>query len=211
MPYNDYAWKRHRILKSAFFELFSCEEGESMNPLKVFSLFTVLFLASTTHAQKHPEIFDVSDVVIGAQRLPTRYLYAAGAWSDASEIENALSVQIECYKRIDLCNVARAVVAGQGPGSVGVVLDAFDILRWDEREMLAVDSSAICVINTIRADFVAKTITINSAKKATKLADEDPFCTDVDQSTAFLVNHEEVKKRSFKRRRRKSPSPIYTH
>jgi hypothetical protein len=72
----------------------------------------VLFLASIAHAEKHPEIFDVSDVVIGAQRLPTRYLYAAGAWSDASEMENALSVQIECYKRIDLCNVARAIVAG---------------------------------------------------------------------------------------------------
>ena len=175
-----------------------------MNASKVLSMFAVLFLASIAHAQKHPEIFDVSDVVMGAQRLPTRYLYAAGAWSDASEMENALSVQIECYKRIDLCNVARAVVV-QGPGSVGVALDGFDILRWDEREMIAVDSSAICVVNTIRADFMAKTITISSAKKGTKLAEKDPFCKDVDQSTAFLVNHEEVTKKIVQKANQKKP------
>jgi hypothetical protein len=97
-----------------------------MNPLKISSMLTVLFLASIAHAQMHPEIFDVSDVVMGAKRLPTRYLYAAGAWSDASETENALSVQIECYKRVDLCNVAQATIVGQGPGSVGVTLDGFD-------------------------------------------------------------------------------------
>jgi hypothetical protein len=176
-----------------------------MNPLKVLSMFTALCLASIAHAQMHPEIFDVSDVVMGGQRLPTRYLYAAGAWSDASEMENALSVQIECYKRVDLCNVARAVVVGQGPGSVGVVLDGFDILRWDEREMIAVDSSAICVVNTIRADFMAKTITISSAKKGTELAEKDPFCKDVDQSTAFLVNHEEVTKKIVQKAKQKKP------
>jgi hypothetical protein len=67
-------------------KLLSGKQG-TMKPLKALSTFTLLFLASTAYAQKHPEIFDVSDVVIGAQRLPTRYLYAAGAWSDASEME----------------------------------------------------------------------------------------------------------------------------
>jgi len=176
-----------------------------MNPSKVLSMLTVLFLASTAYAQMHPEIFDVSDVVIGAQRLPTRFLYAAGAWSDATEMENALSVQIECYKRIDLCHIARAVVVGQGPGSVGVVLDGFDILRWDEREMIAIDSSPICVVNTIRADLIAKTITISSAKKGTKLAEKDPFCKNVDQSTAFLVNHEEVTKKIVQKAKQRKP------
>lgn len=174
-----------------------------MNPSKL--IFAVLFLVSMAHAQKHPEIFDVSDVVMGAQRLATRYLYAAGAWSDASEIENALSVQIECYKRIGLCNVAQAVIVGQGPGSVGVALDGFDVLRWDEREMIAVDSSAICVVNTIRADLVAKTVTISSAKKATESAEKDPLCKLVDQSTAFLVNHDEVTKKIVEKAKQKKP------
>jgi hypothetical protein len=177
----------------------------SMKPLKVLSMFTLLYFASTAYAQKHPEIFDVSDVVIGTHRLPTRYLYAAGAWSDASEMESALSVQIECYKRIDFCNVAGANGYGGGPGSVGVMLDSFDILRWDEQEMIAVDSSPICVVNTIRADFVAKTITISSAKKATKLADKDPFCKVVDQSTASLVNSEEVIQKIAQKAKQKKP------
>jgi hypothetical protein len=176
-----------------------------MKTLKQFVVLTVLFLAWTAHAQKHPEIFDVSDVTFGAQRLPTHYLYAAGAWSDASEMENALSVQIECYKRVSHCSVARAVVVGQGPGSVGVVLDGFDILRWDERELIAVDSSAICVVNTIRADLIAKTVTISSAKKATEVAEKDPFCKDVDQSTAFLVNREEVTKKIVQKAKQKKP------
>lgn len=176
-----------------------------MKSLKQSVLLAVLFLCSTAHAQKHPEIFDVSDVVFGGQRLPTRYLYAAGAWSDASEKENALSVQIECYKRISQCNVARAVVVGEGPGSVGVVLDGFDILRWDEHEIIAVDISAICVVNTIRADLIAKTITISSAKKATESAEKDPFCKNVDESTAFLVNHDEVTKKIVQKAKQKKP------
>jgi hypothetical protein len=176
-----------------------------MKHLKILGEFIMLFLASIACAQMHPEIFDVSDVVMGAQRLPTKYLYAAGAWSDASEMENALSVQIECYKRIALCNVARALVNGVGPGSVGTELDGFDILRWDEREMIAIDSSAICVVNTIRADFIAKTITISSAKKATKLADKDPFCKYIDESTAFLVNHEEVTRKIVQKAKQKKP------
>jgi hypothetical protein len=176
-----------------------------MNPLRVPSLLTVLFLACIANAQMHPEIFDVSDVVMGAQRLPTRYLYAAGAWSDASEMENAFSVQIECYKRVDLCNVAQAVLVGRGPGSVGVTLDGYDILRWDEQEMLAVDSSPICVVNTLRADFVAKTVTISSAKKGTALAEKDPYCKGVDQSTAFLVNHAEVTKKIVQKATQKKP------
>jgi hypothetical protein len=54
--------------------------------------------------------------------------------------------------------------------------------------MIAVDSSAICVVSTIRADFTAKTMTISSAKKATEMADRDPYCKNVDQSTVFLIN-----------------------
>jgi hypothetical protein len=164
-----------------------------------------LYFASTASAQTHPEIFDVSDVVLGAQKLDTTYLYAAGAWSDASEMENALSVQIECFKRIRYCMVAQPLVVGQGPGSVGAMLDGYDILRWDEREMIAVDSSPICSVNTIRADFIAKTITISAAKKATKLADKDPFCKDVNQSTAFLVNNDEVTKKIIQKAKQKKP------
>jgi hypothetical protein len=161
----------------------------------ILALAVPLVLPSRLLSQKHPEIFDVSDVVLGTHKLDTTYLYAAGAWSDADEIKNALSVHIECFKRIDYCSVAEPVVVGKGPGSVGVSVDGFDILRWDDREMIAADNTPICVVNTIRADFIAKTVTISSGKKATKLADEDPVCKHVDLSTAVLVNHEEVTKK----------------
>ncbi len=176
-----------------------------MNASKVVGVVAVIFLSVLAHAQKHPEIFDVSDVVLGARRLPTKYLYAVGAWSDASEMENAMSVQIQCYKVIDFCQVARALIVGQGPGSVGVSLDGFDILRWDERELIAVDTSAICIVNTIRADFVARTITLSSAKQGTEMAEKDPFCKNMDLPTAFLVNHEEVLKKITQKASRKKP------
>jgi hypothetical protein len=176
-----------------------------MKLLKVLSMFTLVCFTSSVFAQKHPEIFDVSDVVFGAHKLDTTYLYAAGAWSDASERENAMSVQLQCFKRIGYCAVAEPVVVGEGPGSVGAMLDGYDILRWDEREMIAVDSSPICTVNTIRADLIAKTITISSAKKATKSANQDPLCKEVDQSTAFLVNHDEVTKKIVEKAKQKKP------
>ena len=47
-----------------------------MNPSKVLSMFAVLSLASYSTSSKALQTLSVSDVVIGAQTLPTRYLYA---------------------------------------------------------------------------------------------------------------------------------------
>jgi hypothetical protein len=172
-----------------------------MKPLRILGVFTVVYFASTGFAQVHPEIFSVSDkIVIGAQRLHTRYLYAVGAWSDAGDMENYHSVQIECYKRIGFCNVARALVDWPVPG-VGVMLDGFDILRWDEGEMIAVDNSPTCVVNTIRADFIAKTITISKAAKST----DKLLCEGIDLSPAFLVNSDEINKRILQKAKQKKP------
>lgn len=42
-------------------------------------LFNLFFLALLpAFAQHTPTVFDVSDVVAGAQRLPTKYLFATG-------------------------------------------------------------------------------------------------------------------------------------
>jgi hypothetical protein len=48
---------------------------------RLSSAFVAFALAIPVAAQK-PIIFDVSDVVVGAQRIPTLYLYAEGKWSD---------------------------------------------------------------------------------------------------------------------------------
>jgi hypothetical protein len=157
----------------------------------MLSILVTLVLALNVHAQKHPQILDVSEVTIGAKRLPTKYLYAVGVWSDAPEAANGMSTQIECYKVVDHCVVVSVIIVGTGSYSVGTALDGFDILRWDDKELIAVDSSPICVVNTIRADFVSKTVTISSSKKATEQADKDTFCKFADESTAVLVNSTE--------------------
>jgi hypothetical protein len=118
-----------------------------------------------------PTIFDVSDVVAGAQRIDTRYFYATGKWSDDGNEAGINSVEIHCYKRFGFCEVAHAYSSF---GKAWVSLDSFDILRWDNQELIAVDSSPICVVNTLRADFTAKKVSISSTSKAET---RDKFCT----------------------------------
>jgi hypothetical protein len=63
-------------------------------------------------------------------------------------------------------------------------LDSYDILRWDTAEIIAVDSSPICVVNTMRVDLVAKKIAISSTAKGEP---KDKLCESMEnQPTAFL-------------------------
>jgi hypothetical protein len=112
----------------------------------------VLALAIPVAAQR-PTIFDVSNVVVGAQKIPTLYFYADGKWSDAGDDIGPLSTEILCYKSLGFCHVANATEVA---GAASVYLGSFDILRWDSKEMIAVDSSPICVVSTLRVDFVIR-------------------------------------------------------
>lgn len=140
---------------------------EGMLRLLSTSLFLVLAIPAT--AQK-PQIFDVSNVVVGAQRISTLYLYAVGKWSDAGEHIGPMSTEIQCYKSLGFCNVANART--QSDGEANASLDMFDILRWDGNEIIAVDSSPTCVVTTLRVDLVTKGITLSFADKMSK----DPLC-----------------------------------
>jgi hypothetical protein len=147
-----------------------------------------LLLTIPTKAQK-PIIFDVSDVVVGAQRIPTLYLCAVGKWSDAGEHIGPDSTQIQCYKSLGFCDVANAFTTA---GDANVSLDSFDILRWDSKEMIAVDSSPICIVSTLRVDFVTKRITLSSSDKGVT---KDPYCKGSDKiSTAVLWGEEDIVK-----------------
>ena len=134
-------------------------------------LFASLFLAVVipTTAQT-PEIFDVSNVVLGAKRIATQFLYAVGKWSDAGDHAGPMSTQIQCYKSLGFCDVVDAL---EVDGEANASLDTFDILRWDSNEIIAVDSSPICVVNTLRVDLVKKRITLSSADKGVT---KDPLC-----------------------------------
>ena len=119
-------------------------------------LFIVLAALPTTLAYgQTPEIFDESDVVAGAQRIDTRYFLAMGKWADDGKDVGTNSTEIHCYQAFGFCEVAHSYTLGT---QAWVSLDNYDVLRWDKQEMIAVDSSPICIVNTLRADFAAKSL-----------------------------------------------------
>jgi hypothetical protein len=133
---------------------------------------------------QHPLILDVSTAVAGSERLETQYAVAMGKWSDAGDNVGLNSTEIHCYKRFGFCEVATASASF---GLASVSLTSFDILRWDTGEMIAVDSSPTCVVNTLRFDFAAKNVSISSTSKGET---RDEFCKDLTPSmtaTAFLT------------------------
>jgi hypothetical protein len=133
---------------------------------------------------QHPLIFDVSNVVVGSQKIETLYAYMMGKWSDADDNVGKNSTEIHCYKRFGFCEVASGSTFF---GLASVSLTSFDILRWDTSEMIAVDSSPICLVNTLRFDFAAKKVSLSSTSKGET---RDKFCKDLtpsDTATAFLT------------------------
>ncbi|MFZ0304898.1 MAG: hypothetical protein WAL75_19555 [Terracidiphilus sp.] len=151
---------------------------------------------------QRPVIFDVSDVTVGANKIQTGYLYAAGKWSDAGDRIGPLSTEIQCYKNLGFCAVANAFTTGD---DANVSLDSFDILRWDSQEMIAVDSSAICIVSTLRADFATKRITLSSSDKGVT---KDPLCKGSDKiPTAVLWGEKDIVKDAIGKAKSKRHEP----
>jgi hypothetical protein len=111
---------------------------------------------------QEPLIFDVSTVAVGSQGLETVWAYAVGKWSYAGPDVYPNSTETHCYKRFEFCEVANAESLFK---RAFVVVEDFDVLRWDDKEMIAVDSSRPCVVNTLRFDFAAKKVSISSTSK----------------------------------------------
>ena len=58
--------------------------------------------------------------------------------------------------------------------------------------MIAVDSSPICIVSTLRVDFVTKRVTLSSSDKGVT---KDPACKGSDKiSTAVLWGMEDIKR-----------------
>ena len=147
-------------------------------------LTLILLLGTLPCIAQQPFIYDVSSVVVGSKKLETLWAYAVGKWSDAGENVGINSTVIACYKTFGFCEVAGA---SNSFGLASVSLDNFDILRWDTSEMIAVESSPICVMNTLRFDFAAKKVSISTSSKGET---RDKICKDLTPSmmgTAFLT------------------------
>ena len=82
----------------------------------------------------------------------SRWLYSDKC-SDAGDKVAARSQYIQRYKSFGYCSVASAN-CGQGKPVSNV--EGFDVLRWDDKEIIAVDSGLICVVNTRRADLTRR-------------------------------------------------------
>jgi hypothetical protein len=133
---------------------------------------------------QQPLIFDVATVVVGPQRLATSWAFAAGKWSDAGADVGINSTEIHCYKSFGFCEVAEASASS---GSAWVKLTSYDVLRWDTSELIAVDSSPVCLVNTLRFDFAAKKVSTSSTSKGVT---RDKVCNAITASmtaTAFLT------------------------
>ena len=134
---------------------------------------------------------------MGAQRIPTLWLFAEGKWSDAGDHIGPASTQIQCYKSFGFCDVANAF---ETFGVAGVNLTSFDILRWDSKEIIAVDSSPICIVNTLRADLILKRVTLSSSDKGVKT----DFCKGSDKlPTAVLWGIDDITKDAINRAKSK--------
>ena len=103
------------------------------------------------------------------------------------------STAIHCYERFGLCEEADATYFF---GEAGATLSTFDILRWDKQELIAVDSSPVCVVNTLRFDFAAKKVSMTMALKGETRV---PFCKDGKATTAFLGGVEDKIKKEIKK------------
>jgi len=147
-------------------------------------------------AAQTPVLYDVGNVVVGAKRIPTEYLLAEGQWSDAGEHIGLLSTQIHCYKQLGFCSLADA--DWDGTGAIANLVD-FDILRWNVDEIIAVDSSPDCAVNTIRVDLKEKRVTMSSAEKGKS---NDAICKKLATSrTAVLLGSKEIADKQAKRYR----------
>jgi hypothetical protein len=167
-----------------------CAECSGRAKMKL-TIMLLLFLLVGSAAAQSPEIFYVSDAVVGAQRLDTLSFVALGKWSNAVDAAEVNSTQIDCYKRFGLCTVSSA---SSMHGKAFVSVDEYDILSWDSRELLAVDTSPVCQTNNIDVDFGKRRVSISPTSKHVT---NDPLCQIADKhmGTAFLLGILEMDKR----------------
>jgi hypothetical protein len=148
-----------------------------------FTLIAVVFLTSIATAQT-PYKFTVAEVAVGSRHIKMLYLYASGKWSVAGPDIAATSTYIHCYEKLWICEDADAYSVG---GKASASLTTYDIVHWDNREMIAVDSSPACVVNMLRVDFAAKKVSLSSNAKDT----QDKACENLTlPPTAFLIGPE---------------------
>jgi hypothetical protein len=152
-------------------------------------------------AGPHPEIFWVDKVTVGTNRILTLAFSATGKWwpdtdsidPKASAQTGPLSAEIRCFKDFAFCERVGAVVA-VGPPMTVVVVEDFDILRWNDKEIIAVDNEETCDVLTLRVEIPTKRVSLDRVPKGS-------VCPGEIASTSFLENHKETFEREWNKRK----------
>jgi hypothetical protein len=160
--------------------------------MRLFALLIALMLRPAVVAQT-PAVFDLSDVVVGTKQIDTTFFLTIGKWSDASRCSDEAKVftpstEIHCYKAFSFCDEANAISVR---GQPSLDTTSYNILRWDAKEIVAVNSEAPCIEDTLQVDFDARRVT---ATRALKHKPNDPWCktfSTKDERVAFLEGMKE--------------------
>ncbi len=156
----------------------------------------VVFVMAISVAAQTPFVFDVSNVVVGKQKIPTLWLLTGGKWSDAGDNVGMDSTRIQCYKALGFCEIAQAF---NFDGHAIVNLDGFNILQWNNNELIATDGDKCA--STLRVNFKTKRVTLSSSTAKGELA--SLFCTRYKLGIAVLWGPEDITKDAINRAKSK--------
>ena len=166
------------------------------------SPFAIAFiLLSVRLFGQSPLSFDVANVAVGPKGIATTTLDAVGRWSPDEEsggspLLGPMSAEVRCFKTFRFCERLGAIVASVSSSTTVLVVQDFEIARWDNKEILAIDDTAPCVTSTLRINFMAKTV---EQSRALKTSTKDRSCKEfshLDEWTTFLVGIDGGRKRN---------------
>jgi hypothetical protein len=160
-------------------------------------LLLILTALSLPGIADGPVIYSVGPEVVGTGNLPTLYAFAIGRWSNPRPKAGRRSTEIHCYKRFSFCEVADSRI--NDDAQAAVTLETFNIVRWDEHEMIAVDSdslAAACAVKTLRFDFLNTQVSLGATSKG---LEGNIFCEGVDIAvTSFLIGKDDYTRKEKK-------------
>jgi hypothetical protein len=171
-----------------------------LQAMKSTSAIAFILLSARLFGQS-PLSFDVANVMVGSKGIATTTLNAVGRWSPDEESMGSsflgpMSAEVRCFKTFGFCERIGAIVTSGSSSATVLVVQDFDVVRWDDKEILAVDDTAPCVTNTLRVNFGAKTV---EQSRALKTSVKDRSCrkfSHIDEWTTFLVGIDGGKKRN---------------
>lgn len=126
------------------------------------SFVLLLFVVTVAYAQERPPTVQVT---------PGRFVTVTGKWKATTgragdEPAHKHVIEIDCFKEQRTCMEATANVI---EGEPDIVVEYYDVIRWDENGIVAENSEPICVTNQLNITFQDQSVmAIDSPKHNAK-------------------------------------------